>query len=426
MGCLGLIALLALPGACQEPPSCQQKLERAHHRTAQLERVVQQLRSELDGLRPPFAALWHARGAAARQATTCGAPAMRAVLDDLRGRRPETHGEVWFPFEGGGFGNELNKYLAGCVLAIALNRTTQIAVGGASTIGLFEPRLGNWRSDSAPSGGNATTLEYRAAVACAPRACGPRFVPLVLTNTKPQPPAEDSDLGRKVHAHIKSIGASPPAWSDLLGCLSAEALRPAAPLADELRAYLNAARGRPLVGVHVRTTDRDMAIHMGNTGFLSRGQRLLGLDYTGSFRRKSGCVTDASAYGRCVAGLAAKAGDATYFVAGDAPSAVDAAAKAISRAAPNATVVATPGHPTHTGRVDHVQHANRTHHSGRTEGTLKALVDFMMLVASDVFLSNCPDGGSTFAWNVHTLRLGERTLYGRDARVCEGRLALGA
>ena len=139
-----------------------------------------------------------------------------------------------------------------------------------------------------------------------------------------------------------------------------------------------------------------MAIHMGNTGFLGRGQRLLSLDYTGSFRRKSGCVTDAAAYGRCVAGLAAKAGDATYFVAGDAPSAVDAVANAIARAAPNTTVVATPGHPIHTGRVDHIQHANRTHHSGHAEGTLKALVDFMMLVASDVFLSNCPDGGSTF------------------------------
>ena len=156
-----------------------------------------------------------------------------------------------------------------------------------------------------------------------------------------------------------------------------------APLADELRAYLDAARGRPLVGVHVRTTDRDMAIHMGNTGFLGRGQRLLGLDYTGSFRRKSGCVTDAAAYGRCVAGLAAKAGDATYFVAGDAPSAVDAVANAIARAAPNTTVVATPGHPIHTGRVDHVQHANRTHHSGHAEGTLKALVDFMKSFAHE-------------------------------------------
>lgn len=426
MGAHWLIALLALPGACQEPPSYEQKLERARHRIAQLERVVGQLRSELDGLRPPFAALWHARGVAARQATTCGTPAMRAVLDDLRGRRPGTHGEVWFPFEGGGFGNELNKYLAGCALAIALNRTARIVVGGAKTIGLFEPRLGDWRSDSAPSGENATTLDYRAAVACAPQACGARYVPLVLTNTKPQPPAENSDLARKVYAHIKARIASPPAWSDLLGCLTAEALRPSAPLADELRAYLDAARGRPLVGVHVRTTDRDMAIHMGHTGFLSRGQRLLGLDYTGSFRRKSGCVTDAAAYGRCVAGLAAKAGDATYFVAGDAPSAVDAVANAIARAAPNTTVVATPGHPIHTGRVDHVQHANRTHHSGHAEGTLKALVDFMMLVASDVFLSNCPDGGSTFAWNVRTLRLGERAFYGRDARVCEGRLALGA
>ena len=83
MGGHWLIALLALPGACQEPPSYQQKLERARHRIAQLERVVGQLRSELDGLRPPFAALWHARGVAARQATTCGTPAMRAVLDDL-------------------------------------------------------------------------------------------------------------------------------------------------------------------------------------------------------------------------------------------------------------------------------------------------------------------------------------------------------
>ena len=73
MGGHWLIALLALPGACQEPPGYQQKLERARHRIAQLERVVQQLRSELDGLRPPFAALWHARGVAARQGLpSCG------------------------------------------------------------------------------------------------------------------------------------------------------------------------------------------------------------------------------------------------------------------------------------------------------------------------------------------------------------------
>ena len=41
MGGHWLIALLALPGACQEPPGYQQKLERARHRIAQLERVVQ-------------------------------------------------------------------------------------------------------------------------------------------------------------------------------------------------------------------------------------------------------------------------------------------------------------------------------------------------------------------------------------------------
>ena len=40
MGGHWLIALLALPGACQEPPGYQQKLERARHRIAQLERVV--------------------------------------------------------------------------------------------------------------------------------------------------------------------------------------------------------------------------------------------------------------------------------------------------------------------------------------------------------------------------------------------------
>ena len=72
MGGHWLIALLALPGACQEPPSYQQKLERARHRIAQLERVVQQLRSELDGLRPPFAALWHARHKVWRQDAALG------------------------------------------------------------------------------------------------------------------------------------------------------------------------------------------------------------------------------------------------------------------------------------------------------------------------------------------------------------------
>ena len=40
MGGHWLIALLALPGACQEPPSYEQKLEIARHRIAQLERVV--------------------------------------------------------------------------------------------------------------------------------------------------------------------------------------------------------------------------------------------------------------------------------------------------------------------------------------------------------------------------------------------------
>ena len=64
-----------------------------------------------------------------------------------------------------------------------------------------------------------TATSPPAAVACAPHACGARYVPLVLTNTKPQPPAENSDLARKVYAHIKARIASPPAWSDLLGCL---------------------------------------------------------------------------------------------------------------------------------------------------------------------------------------------------------------
>ena len=41
MGGHWLIALLALPGACQEPPSYEQKLEIARHRIAQLERVVE-------------------------------------------------------------------------------------------------------------------------------------------------------------------------------------------------------------------------------------------------------------------------------------------------------------------------------------------------------------------------------------------------
>ena len=219
-----------LAGAARRVPGAAQLRAEARkstspHRPARARRPAAAVRARWAA--PPFAALWHARGVAARQATTCGTPAMRAVLDDLRGRRPGTHGEVWFPFEGGGFGNELNKYLAGCALAIALNRTARIVVGGAKTIGLFEPRLGDWRSDSAPSGENATTLDYRAAVACAPRACGARYVPLVLTNTKPQPPAENSDLARKVHAHIKRR-ASPPAWSDLLGCLTAEPLRPSA------------------------------------------------------------------------------------------------------------------------------------------------------------------------------------------------------
>mmetsp|Transcript_28433 Transcript_28433/g.88180 ORF Transcript_28433/g.88180 Transcript_28433/m.88180 type:complete len:190 (+) Transcript_28433:674-1243(+) len=187
-----------------------------------------------------------------------------------------------------------------------------------------------------------------------------------------------------------------------------------------------------------------MAIHMGNTGFLHNSRRglgldygdgtpvrppdaddsggfvgrALGLDYTGSLRRKLGCVTDMAQFGPCLSNLAARSGDYSFFVAGDSVPTVKAATDFVIRGNANATVLVSSGHPIHTGRMDHVPDPNRTHHSGHSAGVVKAMVDFLMLSAADIYVSNCPRGGSTFAWNVQNLRHGGPSFHGKEPGLC--------
>jgi len=75
--------------------------------------------------------------------------------------------------------------------------------------------------------------------------------------------------------------------------------------------------------------------------------------------------------------------------------------------APNVTMIATKGHPTHTGRP--VMNRPATNHSER-EGARKALLDFFLLTETDYFVSNCAytcfghHCSNTFAYNIHNHR----------------------
>ena len=41
-----------------------------------------------------------------------------------------------------------------------------------------------------------------------------------------------------------------------------------------------------------------------------------------------------------------------------------------------------------------------------------------MLSAADIYVSNCPRGGSTFAWNVQNLRHGGPSFHGKEPGLC--------
>ena len=75
--------------------------------------------------------------------------------------------------------------------------------------------------------------------------------------------------------------------------------------------------------------------------------------------------------------------------------------------APNVTMLATKGHPMHTGRpVMNRPATNRSEH----EGARKALLDFFLLTETDYFVSNCAytcfghHCANTFAYNIHNHR----------------------
>ncbi len=75
--------------------------------------------------------------------------------------------------------------------------------------------------------------------------------------------------------------------------------------------------------------------------------------------------------------------------------------------APNVTMLATKGHPMHTGRP--VMNRPATNHSEH-EGARKALLDFFLLTETDYFVSNCAytcfghHCSNTFAYNIHNHR----------------------
>jgi len=244
---------------------------------------------------------------------------------------------------------------------------------------------------------------------------------VLLTGQPSNLPQLDAGLEKRVLGFLRKIAgdraAAKVSFETVLGCLAAELLRPTSVLEDALRAYLRGP-AETVVGIHLRTTDGAMAQYMGNgphhrfggirqtNAAGSETGRRLSLDYTGTVRKKMGCLIGDFRFGGCLAALARTLQNATFFVAGDERSAVDAVKAIVASARPNATILETAGGAVHTGREDHKLDASRTHRSGHAEGVIKALVDFLMLVYADVFLSNCPDGGSTFAANVHLLRLG--------------------
>lgn len=353
------------------------------------------------------------------RASICNHGGMREILAELRTRNPGTHGTATYISGGGGLGNVFHRILIAQITALVSNRTLRVFYEMQPMLELLVPTSAfyGWESNGSV---DIDSRQIRYEILLQGKLNHTRHV--VITGIPAKVPTNDKHTMNSLRAYLNShnLKAEPV---QVAGCLSAEFLRPGPTLIEALGQLAPNFSGKTSIGVHLRVSDRDMAIYMGNPtmiSLLSRGPgnttihgRRLPLDYTGSQRRASGCITDFTFAG-CIDtyynSLTRLNASLVFFVAADSMANAEAFSKLL--AAKNASVVRSPGHPTHTGRPGHTADT-----INGTRGAIKALVDFLLLTSTDYVIGNCPATGSSFSWSIFNHRMRLRSSFGLDA-VC--------
>ena len=287
------------------------------------------------------------------------------------------------------------------IVALVSNRTLQVMTRGSALLSLLVPSssFNGWHKELA-SENDAKHIPYRELLH---ETYHDKHV--IVTDLPPNPTDKDKHALHALQKYLRRAHRNVSS-DDVVGCLAAEFIRPGPAVRSELDRIAQNFREKISIAVHLRVSDWDMAVYMGNPTALSMQNsathhRKLGLDYTGAARRKSGCITDFT-WGGCIYRYhdvlqRHQNKSVVYFVAADSISNVKRFEETMSQK--NASIFRSPGHPIHTGRPTHTERANETH------GAKKALLDFLLLASADYFVGNCPVGGSSFTWNVYNMRL---------------------
>ena len=186
-------------------------------------------------------------------------------------------------------------------------------------------------------------------------------------------PFSSHDLGlwKRLWGNTHSVSA-------LVSCSSHALFQPNRSVAASMAPYLQELeRSRNSIGVHTRSSDKEMAqrqailpIHHG------RGLQL-------AMRPRPGCTLGDSLTSRLVDCAKPHRGNLTYFIASDSVARFRSLQKAVQEMVPTARVLTSSGEPYHTGRP-----VNAPPKDG-SDPILKALVDFFIMERVERFFANC-------------------------------------
>lgn len=295
-----------------------------------------------------------------------------------------------------GIGNEFDTILHGYALAMVSNRSLCVLRGASSTLELLEePRTVGWGSCNFDKFETCSVLPQ--AVACVQQRAA---VVHMLPKLQWIPETFTHKVDKLARDLLEKRSGGRYRW--LLGCLASRVIRPGPLLREHMTPFLTQFRDADLaLSVHVRTSDNYM-VNTQREGLVGEDRHLPPELMTAHDR--GGCVSIkgvrshfVAALGRCFRQQLTRA---VLFVGSDRDDWLMS-----TNDLGGLKVLTTAGHPVHTA-------INTTN---KTQGLVKALVDFFLLAEADFYVSNCklktcaqlltPFCQNTFAYNAYVRRL---------------------
>ena len=303
----------------------------------------------------------------------------------------------------GGFGNVINNIIYGLIIAFATKRTPCFIKGAHSDyLQYLKPALGIDLHSSCPPGLPRVSYDGSHPI---PTEVDTEVISGDTFNWTPDSDAEPT-IWLKQHFESRKIQ-----YDRLLACISHDLLNPTQAILEESN-YL---RTRTLrtetfsIGVHVRTSDREMALNQN----VSERRKLVALEMGASVR--SSCLTHEKLVERVKRLVerfeshrqATDKRQVTIFVAGDHDigKTLWAQGSINDILGANVEIIFRKGTPLHSGRGDR---SVSQHNVSRSQ--LQLLGEFFLLTEVDVFIPNCRlrchnyRCGNTFAFNIKLRR----------------------